>query len=68
MRVTLDAEKCQGHGRCYAMAPDLFDADEEGYAVLLVDAPDGQLAPEQEQAAILAAENCPEYAIEVHPT
>ena len=67
MRVTLDSEKCQGHGRCYALAPSVFDTDDEGYAVLLVDG-DGTLAPEQEQAAVLAAENCPEYAIEVHPS
>ncbi|HEX2575874.1 MAG TPA: ferredoxin [Aquihabitans sp.] len=66
MRITLDLEKCQGHGRCYALAPTLFDSDDEGYAVLLVDAPDGTLSPEQEEAAVLAADNCPEYAIEVH--
>jgi ferredoxin len=67
MRVTLDSEKCQGHGRCYALASSVFDTDDEGYAILLVDG-DGTLAPEQEQAATLAAENCPEYAIEVHPS
>ena len=68
MRITLDAAKCQGHGRCYALAGDLFDSDDEGYATLLLDDPAGTLPPEQEQAAILAAENCPEYAIEVHPS
>jgi ferredoxin len=67
MRITFDRDKCQGHGRCYALAPDLFDTDDEGYAVLLVDAPDGQLTSEQEAAATLAADNCPEYAITVHP-
>jgi ferredoxin len=45
----------------------VFDTDDEGYAILLVDG-DGTLAPDQEQAAVLAAENCPEYAIEVHPS
>jgi ferredoxin len=65
MRITLDAEKCQGHGRCYALAPTIFDTDDEGYAVLLVTAADGQLTPEQEAAATLAADNCPEYAIQV---
>jgi ferredoxin len=62
MRIILDSEKCQGHGRCYALAPELFDADDEGYAVLLVD---GAVPPEHERAARLAADNCPEYAIEV---
>ena len=62
MRIVLDSEKCQGHGRCYALAPELFDADDEGYAVLLAD---GVVPPELERAARLAADNCPEYAIEV---
>lgn len=67
MRATLDSEKCQGHGRCYApLASSVFDTDDVGYAILLVEG-DGT-APEQEQAAVLAAENCPEYAIEVHPS
>ena len=65
MRITLDSEKCQGHGRCYALAPSLFDTDDEGYAVLLVDAADGTVAPDQEDAAVLAADNCPEFAITV---
>jgi len=67
VRVTLDSEKCQGHGRCYALSPDLFDTDDEGYAVLL-DTAKGELTPEQQEAAVLAAENCPEFAIEVHPS
>ena len=27
-RVTVDADRCTGHGRCYTLAPDVFDADE----------------------------------------
>lgn len=60
MRLKLDSNACQGHGRCYTLAPDLFDSDDEGYAVLKVD---GELAPEQIEAAQLAADNCPEFAI-----
>mgnify|MGYP003546529331 CR=1 FL=1 len=41
---------------------DLFDADDEGYAVVLVP---GDLTEEQVAAAQLAADNCPEYAISV---
>ena len=29
MRIVFDREKCQGHGRCYALAGELFDADDE---------------------------------------
>ena len=62
MRIILDNEKCQGHGRCYALAPELFDADDEGYAILLVE---GDVPAGQEANATLAADNCPEYAITI---
>ena len=62
MHIAYDREKCQGHGRCYALAPELFDADDEGYSVVLVS---GELSPEQVAQAQLAADNCPEYAITV---
>ena len=60
MRLVLDSSKCQGHGRCYALTPELFDSDDEGYAILLSD---GAVPTELEEKARLAAENCPEYAI-----
>jgi ferredoxin len=62
MRVELDRSACQGHNRCYMLAPELFDTDDEGYAVLLVA---GDVPPELEEKAQLAADNCPEYAIEI---
>lgn len=62
MRVSLDSEKCQGHNRCYALAPELFDVDDYGQAVLLVD---GDVPPELHEKARLAAANCPEFAIKV---
>jgi ferredoxin len=62
MRVHLDSEKCQGHNRCYALAPELFDVDDYGEAMLLGD---GGVAPELEEKARLAASNCPEYAITI---
>lgn len=62
MRVHLDSEKCQGHNRCYALAPELFDVDDFGQAVLLVE---GEVPAELENKARLAASNCPEYAIKI---
>lgn len=62
MRIRFDREACQGHNRCAMVAPELFDTDEEGYAVLLVD---GEVPAGLEEQASLAADNCPEYAIEV---
>lgn len=60
MRIVLDSQACQGHGRCYSLAPELFDSDDEGYAVLLAES---EVPAEHEDAARLAADNCPEFAI-----
>jgi ferredoxin len=35
MKVQIDPGLCQGHGRCYDLAPDLFGADDEGYGQVL---------------------------------
>ncbi|TMR25305.1 ferredoxin [Nonomuraea turkmeniaca] len=61
MKVEINFERCQGHGRCYDLAPGLFGEDEEGYGQVLGD---GVVPPEEEQAARLAVSNCPERAIE----
>jgi ferredoxin len=61
MRVRVDREKCTGHGRCYVLAPDVFEADDEGYCVL----PRDRVTPEQADAARRGALNCPEDAIEI---
>jgi ferredoxin len=63
MRVVLDAPACVGHGRCYALAPEVYDADDEGHCVLLF--PDGPVPAEHEAKARLGAANCPEQALTV---
>jgi ferredoxin len=62
VRVRVDAEKCQGHNRCYAIAPELFDVDDYGYAT---ERNDGVVPAGMEEQARMAASNCPEYAITV---
>jgi ferredoxin len=62
MRVLIDAERCQGHGRCYDLAPDLFGEDDEGYATLVGD---GHIPDDREADTHLAVANCPEQAIAV---
>ena len=62
MIVKLDSNLCEGHGRCYALAPDVFESDDEGYAVLKIE---GELPAEMQDAARLAADNCPEFAISI---
>ncbi len=63
MRVHVDAQKCQGHSRCYALAPELFDIDDYGNAHELND---GVVPAGLEARARLAQANCPEFAIIIH--
>lgn len=62
MKITYGREACQGHNRRYMLAPELFDTDDEGRAILLVE---GEVPAELEEKAGLAADNCPEFAIEI---
>ncbi|HEY7279906.1 MAG TPA: ferredoxin [Trebonia sp.] len=62
MKVQIDPGLCQGHGRCYDLAPDLFGADDEGYGQVLGE---GVVSQEAKHDADLAVLNCPEQAIEL---
>ena len=62
MKVHINSEVCQGHGRCYDLAPKLFGEDDEGYGTVLGD---GVVPPGEEQEARLAVANCPERAIDL---
>jgi ferredoxin len=62
MRVHVDPERCQGHNRCSAIAPDLFDLDELGQAH---ERNGGTVPAALEDKARLAAANCPELAVVV---
>lgn len=60
--VTVDPDRCQGHNRCYAIAPEIFDVDDLGNATTIGD---GLVADGLEAKARNAAANCPEFAITV---
>lgn len=62
MKLQINPGLCQGHGRCYDLAPELFGDDDEGYGQVLGD---GLVTPDQEEAARRAVANCPERAIEL---
>jgi ferredoxin len=59
MRVTVDADVCQGHARCWEICPEVFDLDDEGHAV--VSRPD--VPVDLEPLVREAVANCPERAI-----
>jgi ferredoxin len=62
MKITVDDERCQGHARCWAISPQVFDLDDEGHSiVILADVP-----PELEKPAREAMRNCPERAIAIN--
>ncbi len=61
MRVSIDLSRCQGYGNCVSAAPDVFDLDDSGLAVLLVLEP----GVEQKDAVREAERMCPVGAIEV---
>ena len=59
LRVSIDNALCQGHGRCYMLAPEVFQADEAGQGFVVMAEVQGEL----ENKALLAEQNCPEKAI-----
>ena len=59
MSLSIDPAKCQGHGRCTLVSPELFDVDDDGYGVVLIPDP----GPEYGDHVNAAIGSCPEGAI-----
>jgi ferredoxin len=59
MALIIDSTRCQGHGRCVLINPDLFDVSDEGSGVVLDPAPIGDAKTDADRAI----GNCPEQAI-----
>jgi ferredoxin len=59
LKVSIDFDKCQGHGRCFDVAPELFE-DDEGYGSVKGD---GDVGPGLVEAAKSAVRQCPERAV-----
>lgn len=62
MKIAIDAQKCQGHGRCFSLAPQLFDSDELGNGFVIGD---GTVPPALYDLARKCQANCPEHAISI---
>lgn len=58
--LSIDSQRCTGHGRCYSVAPKLLSDDEDGFVALTgsMDIAGDQVADAEEAAAA-----CPERAL-----
>ena len=61
MRVRLDRARCVGHGRCYVLAPEVFEEDERGHCVVLLATVPDDLADDARRGV----QNCPEAALSI---
>ena len=59
MKVLVDPVLCVGHGRCYALGPEVFQEDERGHCWI----ESHQVPRKLEDQARLGEANCPENAI-----
>ncbi|OBI83157.1 ferredoxin [Mycobacterium sp. E740] len=59
MKVTVDEDRCAGHGMCLTLCPEVFEMTDDGWAV----AAPGAVPAGLEDAARDAIQNCPEQAI-----
>jgi ferredoxin len=61
VKVRIDAEACTGHGRCYTLAREIFDADDFGYGSVMSE----DVSAEPHEQALIGLLNCPEQAISI---
>jgi ferredoxin len=61
VKVRIDTEACTGHGRCYTLAPAVFDSDERGYGFVTSD----EVSEDLRDKALIGVQNCPEQAISI---
>jgi ferredoxin len=59
MKADVDADRCQGHARCWQICPEFFTLDEEGHAFV----EHSDVPSALESKVLEAIENCPERAI-----
>jgi len=59
MKVRVDPGICAGFSVCLGLCPEVFELDDDGYAVVRV----GEVPPEFEDAVRTAVSQCPSGAI-----
>lgn len=63
MKITVDWDRCEGHGLCEASAPSVFSLDDEGTLTYYFEGRD--VPAELEEPARAAAGVCPVLALRV---
>lgn len=61
MRVEVDPDICEGHGQCQAVAPEVYQLDDDGYCR----SPHSEIGPGLETQAEQGALACPVQAITI---
>lgn len=59
MKVQVNHDKCEGHGKCQMAAPEVFELRDDDLSYVLVDDVSEELKPKVERAIRL----CPRQAI-----
>ncbi|MGV0656368.1 ferredoxin [Mycolicibacterium thermoresistibile] len=59
MRVVVNRDRCEGNAYCVKYAPEVFQLDDDDYAVVTVD----PVPPEHEAAVEKAIAECPRVAL-----
>lgn len=61
IRALVDRDRCEGYSQCNALAPELFEVDDDGVATPLVE----EVPPELRSALENAVASCPTRALSV---
>jgi ferredoxin len=61
MRIKVDQALCSGHARCFAVAPDVYVINSDGYNEM----PETGVSADKQAQALRGARACPEQAITV---
>ncbi len=59
MKVTVDEDRCRGHGVCWSLCPEVFTLSDDGYAVVH----EPEVPADFEDKVRAAVGQCPERAI-----
>ena len=61
MKIRVDPDRCEGHGKCATAAPAIFDLGDDDLSHVLVD----EIPESQRENVKTAARLCPRQAIEI---